>query len=276
MKTELKGNTIREQVSEAYTRALHRSESGGGCCSGGTATARQKAIRTTRYGNELENAPDEAAQSSFGCGNPLAMAGIREGQTALDLGSGAGLDLILAARKVGESGRAIGVDMTTAMVEAARRNVEKAGLRNTEVRQGLIEDLPVESGSVDWVISNCVINLSPEKKKVFSEIHRVLRPGGRFSISDIVVEGLPSGLRRSTGVYCACVGGAVTEAEYLAGLDAAGLTEVRVEERQGYAPEQVREIIVSELGYDVPEDEIESLVRMARVESLRFTGRRPE
>lgn len=276
MKTQNEGDTIREQVSEAYTQALRRSEAGGGCCSGGASTTRQQAIQTTRYGHELENAPREAAQSSFGCGNPLAMAGIREGETVLDLGSGAGLDLILAARKVGETGRAIGVDMTPAMVEAARRNVEAAGLGNTDVRGGLIEDLPVESGSVDWVISNCVINLSPEKKKVFREIHRVLRPGGRFSISDIVVDGLPEGLRKSAGVYCACVGGAVSEAEYVAGLQAAGLEDVQAVERQGYGPEQVRGIIVSELGYDVPEDEIETLARATRVESVRFTGRRPE
>ena len=236
---------IRETVSEAYTEALRRSQEGTGGCCGPT-----KQVSTTAslagYADERDTYA-EASTSSFGCGNPLAFAEVQEGQTVLDLGSGAGLDLLIGAEKVGPTGRVIGVDMTDAMIKTARINAEKAGFTNIEVRKGHIEDLPVESASVDWVISNCVINLSPDKPKVFSEIARVLRPGGRFSISDIVVEDLPRWIRDNAAAYAACVAGAISEGEYLAGLVGAGLSDVNVTERLVYDKDQICGMIESDL-----------------------------
>ena len=202
---------IRTSVRESYARAV---TAGSGCCGG-----EQKGVAVQSAGytaEELAALPDEAVVNAFGCGNPLAFAGVREGETVLDLGSGAGIDLLLAARRVGPSGRVIGVDMTGEMIARARENVAAAGLGNVEVRQGLIEALPVADASVDWVISNCVINLSPEKEKVFAEIARVLRPGGRVSISDIVAEGLPEWARQSAAAYSACLSGAIPEDERVA------------------------------------------------------------
>ncbi len=196
---------------------------------------------------ELAALPPEAVVNSFGCGNPLAMAELKPGQVILDLGSGAGIDILLAARFVGPEGRAIGIDMTDEMIAKAEANIAASGLTNVEVRKGIIEDMPVEAGSVDWVISNCVVNLSPEKDRVFAEIARVLKPGGRVSISDIVVEALPEELRNDPGLYSACVAGAISEAEYLQGLRNAGLDAVEVTERLVYDETQLAAFIESEL-----------------------------
>jgi len=220
---------VREEVSEFYAKALTRA---GGCCGG---TSQDALAALSGYGaDELERLPDDAVASAFGCGNPLAFGEVKPGDVVVDLGSGAGIDLIVAAQKVGPQGRVIGVDMTEAMIERARANVAAAGLANVEVRKGLIEDLPIESGSVDWVISNCVINLSPDKPAVFAEIFRVLKPGGRMLISDIVVEDLPDWVRADKLLYSACVAGAISEADYVAGLGAAGLEAVEVRDRLVY------------------------------------------
>jgi SAM-dependent methyltransferase len=165
----------------------------------------------------------------------------------LDLGSGAGIDIILAGRLVGPSGRVIGIDMTDEMIERARENISAAGLSNVEVIKGIIEAMPVEDSSVDWVISNCVINLSPEKDKVFSEIHRVLKPGGRMLVSDIVARDLPEWALASKELYCSCISGAISEEDYLAGLGRAGLVEVEVRERLHYDPAQISALIESEI-----------------------------
>lgn len=246
---------IHEEVSTAYAEALRRSRerSSAGCC-GSTAGSRStsRVADLAGYGEERE-AYAEAAASSFGCGNPLAFAGVRPGQSVLDLGSGAGLDLLIAAEKVGPGGKVIGVDMTDPMIEAARAAAARAGYANVEVRKGLIEDLPVEDASVDWVISNCVINLSPRKDRVFREIHRVLKPGGRLSISDIVVRDLPAWIRESAAAYASCVAGAISEADYVQGLRDAGLEDVEVEERLVYEPEQIRAIVEGELTSEAPE-----------------------
>jgi SAM-dependent methyltransferase len=278
-----KENEIRVMVSRAYEEALRRSRKGeGGCC--GTEVCSEAdpasgaAARLVGYEAEAVDHSDAAA-SSFGCGNPLAFAGVREGQTVLDLGSGAGLDLLVAADRVGPTGRVIGVDMTDAMIEAARENAERAGHPNIEVRKGLIEELPVNSRSVDWVISNCVINLSPEKHRVFREIHRVLRPGGRFSISDIVAEDLPTEIRELASAHAACVGGAISEREYVAGLEAAGLGEVTLGERLVYGADEIRAILQSELGWagQDPAALAGIVGRLeGRVASVRFRGSRPE
>jgi arsenite methyltransferase len=188
---------------------------------------------------DMANVPSELMESSFGCGNPLAFSGIPKGATVLDLGCGAGLDLLLAAECVGEEGRVIGVDMTDEMLARARENAARAGYRNIEVRKGLIEALPVASSSVDWVISNCVINLSPEKDKAFAEIARVLKPGGTMVISDTVATDLPNWIKRSSFLYCNCVSGAISEEAYLDGLRKAGLVDASVKERLLYSPSQL-------------------------------------
>lgn len=276
MTTKNAEDAVRDQVAEAYTKAIAKVRGGGGCCSGEPAAGGAVAEACgSRYGSDVEGVPREAVESSFGCGNPVALAEIREGDTVLDLGSGAGLDLILVSKKVGPSGKAIGVDMTPAMIQAARENLERSGIRNAEIREGQIENLPVADASVDWVISNCVINLSPEKEKVFAEIHRVLKPGGRFSIFDMVVESLPDRFRQAASVYAACLGGAISESEYTQGLRTAGLTDIETPDRRSYEPSQVREIIVSELGLDMPAGDLDAMIRSARVASVRFTGRRP-
>ncbi len=230
----------RKQVSEFYARSVTE---GTGCC-GGSALPKGIAARQAGYTtDDLGVVPEDAADSSFGCGNPLAFAGVEPGQTVLDLGSGAGLDLLLASKKVGPAGRVIGVDMTDEMIARARANMDAAGVENVEIRKGIIEALPVEDGSVDWVISNCVINLSPEKAKVFGEIARVLRPGGRLSVSDIVARDLPDWARDDADLIGSCVGGAIPEEDYAAGLRAAGLEDVDVVERLVYDQAQIAAFI---------------------------------
>ncbi len=236
---------IRSQVAATYTRAVSQN-TGSGCC-GGQAVPAGTAAKLAGYTDEeLAALPPDAVASSFGCGNPVAFTELRPGDIVVDLGSGAGIDLLLAARKVGPTGRVIGVDMTDEMIAHARANIAAAGLTNVEVRQGVIEDLPVESASVDWVISNCVINLSPEKERVFREIARVLKPGGRMLVSDIMVSDLPPWARASAALYSSCVSGAISEEEYLAGLRAAGL-EAEVRERLVYDAAQIRELAGSEI-----------------------------
>lgn len=272
---------IRSEVSKAYAEALGPSTpvASGGCCS--SATPKAPTAKVAGYSEEqLQSIPEDAAVNSFGCGNPLAFAQVKPGETVVDLGSGAGIDLLLAAKQVGESGQVIGVDMTDAMIERARQNIREADVSNVEVRKGIIEALPVEDGSVDWVISNCVINLSPEKPRVFSEIARVLRPGGRFSISDIVVKELPQWIRENTALYNACVSGAISEEAYLAGLRDAGLEEVTVDDRIVYEASQIKAFILSgELpaGIEINEATADSLAKQlsGQVWSAKISGRKP-
>ncbi|MFC1657025.1 arsenite methyltransferase [Candidatus Moduliflexota bacterium] len=237
--------TIRERVSRDYSK-LVSAVPGGSCCSPKTAGAGVTAL-AGYSGEELEALPESASSSSFGCGNPVAFEGIGEGETVLDLGSGAGLDLLLAARKVGPSGRVIGVDMTDEMIERARKNAEEAGAVNVEVRKGIIEELPVESSSVDWVVSNCVINLSPEKEKVFAEIARVLKPGGRMIVSDVVVQDLPDWARENRSLYSGCIAGAISEEKYLDGLRSAGLEDGQVRDRLVYDAGQLKSFLLLEV-----------------------------
>jgi SAM-dependent methyltransferase len=217
---------LRAQVAEAYTNAVKKS---GGCCGG--KPARPRLWETGYQEADLATMPEDAVTHAFGCGNPIGYTALRPGDVVLDLGSGAGIDLLLAAQRVGSSGRVIGVDMTPEMVARARENLAEAGIENVEVREGLIEALPVDDASVDWVVSNCVINLSPEKPRVFAEIARVLRPGGRLLVADIVAKDLPSSVRQDPDLYTGCVAGAISEEEYLGGLRKAGLEDVEVRTR---------------------------------------------
>ncbi len=270
---------VREVVSRAYGEAIEKVDrNADGFCQPKPEHPAGFAARTAGYGAEVEDLPESASQCSFGCGNPLALSKVKEGEVVLDLGSGAGLDLLIAARKVGDAGRVIGVDMTDEMIEAARRNIAEAGAKNIEVRKGVIEELPVESNSVDWVISNCVINLSPDKDKAFAEIARVLRPGGHFSISDIVAEDLPEWLREQAVAYTACIGGAISESEYIGGLETAGLCEAQASERFVYDEEQLKGIIASDLEMlGESSDLLDRGIRdvTGKVWSARFTGIKP-
>jgi ubiquinone/menaquinone biosynthesis C-methylase UbiE len=184
---------------------------------------------------QLSSIPTDAVENSFGCGNPLMYADICEGDVVLDLGSGAGIDVLLAASLVGESGRAIGIDMTPEMIEKARKNAAEAGAKNVEFRLGEIESMPVEDESVDWVISNCVINLAPDKDSVFREAHRVLKPGGKLLVSDIVANHLPKWLRSTISNWANCISGALPEEQYLDSIRRAGLEEVQVFSKSPYA-----------------------------------------
>jgi arsenite methyltransferase len=269
-------NDVRDSVRAAYTAALKASRtSGRGCCGSSSpnpgAEPAGTAARAAGYPEADRARHAEASASSFGCGNPLAFEAVEPGQIVLDLGSGAGFDLLIAAERVGPGGRVIGVDMTDAMIESAREHVERAGLQNVEVRRGTIESLPVEDASVDWVISNCVINLSPDKNRVFAEIARVLRPGGAFAISDIVAEDVPESVRARAAAYTACIGGAIPEADYVAGLGGAGLEAIEVVDRIRYDLAQLEEMVGPDPGRSM--NELRSLV--GKVWSAKFRGRRP-
>lgn len=210
---------IHEAVRERYAGY---ARTGSTCCGDGS---------NLLYPEELLTAvPGEVANFTLGCGDPITLADLKPGETVLDLGSGGGLDCFLAAKKVGASGRVIGVDMTPEMLERAQASATRLGFANVEFRHGYLENLPVEESSVDVVISNCVINLSPDKPQVFREVFRVLNPGGRVSVSDIVTNGpLPEAIQKSMEAWGACVAGALDVKDYTRGLSEAGFTEVKVQ-----------------------------------------------
>lgn len=229
---------VKEQVRARYG-ALASKDSAGCCgssvaqepvdsCCGGETT-QEKMSKTIGYSEgELASLP-EGANLGVGCGNPLAFSAVKEGDTVVDLGSGAGIDCFLAAKRVGESGKVIGIDMTPEMLVKARANAERGGYSNVEFREGEIEALPIEDNSVDVIISNCVINLSPDKDKVFSEMHRVLKPGGKFFVSDIVLRHeLPETIRSSAAAYSACVAGALLKDVYVGIPESLGFTGLDV------------------------------------------------
>jgi SAM-dependent methyltransferase len=241
---------IREKVKERYGKIAEEKRPAASCCGGGAPSSADAISQAVGYGKaEMESVPD-GANLGLGCGNPVALAALREGDTVLDLGSGAGFDCFLAAKRVGDKGRVIGVDMTPAMLAKARENAQRGGYTNVEFREGHIEALPVEDKSIDVIISNCVINLSPDKAKVFAEMNRVLKPGGRFFISDLVLlQELPAALKSLDEVYCACIGGASLKKDYFAAMAAAGLRDVRITKETHYpsalfeADERVRELV---------------------------------
>lgn len=223
-----------DKISKEYSRAVSGDAN--------TAVAQTGKARFADYREEdLANVPAEYAESSFGCGNPLAFGEVKPGQVVLDLGCGAGLDLLLAAERVGVNGRVIGVDANDDMLAIAAKRV--ANLANVELKKGRIEALPVASGSVDWVISNCVINLAADKEVVFREIARVLKPGGKMLVSDIVAEDIPWWIRHSGVLRASCGGGAISEARYLHGLQAAGLVNPVVAARHFYQPGQMAAVV---------------------------------
>lgn len=223
---------VKKAVRESYARI---AEQGSSCCCGtsssccGSTDAVQEISKGIGYSDDELAAVPEGANLGLGCGNPIALASLQECETVLDLGSGAGFDCFLAANKVGEKGKVIGVDMTPEMLAKARENALKGDYKNVEFRLGEIENLPVADASVDVVISNCVINLSPDKERVFREVFRVLKPGGRLKVSDIVLlKPLPDVIRNSVEAYVGCIAGATLKDEYLENIETAGFRDIRV------------------------------------------------
>ncbi len=235
------GEDLREEVRRRYAESAKTvTGEGDGCgCGSGSCCdddSAASAVGSTRFGEVLYEAeqrgelPEAAVLASLGCGNPTAVADLQEGEVVLDLGSGGGIDVILSAKRVGPTGLAYGLDMTDEMLALARRNAEEAGIENAIFLKGLIERIPLPADSVDVVISNCVINLSTDKAAVLTEIARVLRPGGRVGVSDVVAEDrLTAEQRGDRGSYVGCIAGALAKSEYVAGLEAAGFEEVSVE-----------------------------------------------
>jgi SAM-dependent methyltransferase len=235
---------IRDAVRERYASAAEQARSGSAaCCGRASSCGADAAVAREGFGASLydeggdADVPEAARLASLGCGNPTAVAELREGETVLDLGSGGGIDVLLSARRVGPSGRAYGLDMTDEMVDLARRNAREAGVANVEFVQGTIEDIPLADQSIDVVISNCVINLSADKRQVLREAARVLRPGGRFAVTDVIAdEGMDERTRHDMQQWTGCIAGALTRVEYERHLSAAGLVDVDVRETHRVHP----------------------------------------
>jgi arsenite methyltransferase len=238
MKGEVVSTDLRDEIRSKYAEAARSLSLGSGCgCSsddcaenGCCGDAGPEAFGAALYGAlERDELPDEAVLASLGCGNPTAVAELREGETVLDLGSGGGIDVLLSARRVGPTGIAYGLDMTDEMLELARKNADHAGVTNARFLKGEMEDIPLSADSVDVVISNCVINLSTDKSRVLQEMFRVLRPGGRIGVSDIVAEdSLTGGQRAERGSWVGCIAGALSKGEYEEGLAEVGFADVSV------------------------------------------------
>jgi SAM-dependent methyltransferase len=233
---EKKAEEIKKIVRDGYSKAVTQKTS---CCSANSccsSTAQAKNIsKKVGYSDSQINAVPEGANLGFGCGNPLAIASLKEGDIVLDLGSGAGFDAFLASPKVGKTGRVIGVDMTPEMIKKASENAQKGNYKNVEFRLGEIEKLPIEDNSIDIIISNCVINLSPEKQKVFEEAFRVLKPGGWLMVSDLVLtKDLPKEIKDSVEAYVGCLSGAIRKDEYLKLITMAGFKDVKVIDESSY------------------------------------------
>ena len=250
---------LKDAVREKYGEAAKRAASGaqGSCCGsscgcGTGESAGADPVTSNLYSDAEKVAlPETAVRASLGCGNPTALAELRTGETVLDLGSGGGIDVLLSARRVGPTGKAYGLDMTDEMLALARRNQAEAGVTNVEFLKGEIEAIPLPDGAVDVIISNCVINLSGDKDRVLAEAFRVLKPGGRFAISDIVVRGpVPAEIRRSVDLWMGCVAGALEESEYVAKLQRAGFADVGVEPTRVYDIADAKTFLAAD-GFDV-------------------------
>jgi SAM-dependent methyltransferase len=243
-------HAVREKYGAIASSVANASKSDG-CC-GPTACGCADPITSNLYSDaETSGLPADAVAASLGCGNPTALLSLEPGETVLDLGSGGGIDVLLSAKRVGPTGKAYGLDMTDEMLALARENQRKAGATNVEFLKGTIESIPLPDNSVDVIISNCVINLSSDKDAVLREAFRVLKPGGRFAVSDVVVRGdVPADIRRSVELWVGCIAGALEETEYTSKLRAAGFADVHVEPWRTYSVEDARAFL-TEKGIDV-------------------------
>ena len=268
-------NEVREIVREKYAQAALQVKNGNAACCGSAPTASGLSgdpITSNLYAiDETGILPESAVLASLGCGNPTALAKLEPGQVVLDLGSGGGFDVLLSAKRVGPTGKAYGLDMTDEMLELARENQRKAGATNVEFLKGTIEDIPLPDDSVDVIISNCVINLAADKDRVLREAFRVLRPGGRIAVSDVVTKGaVPAPIKKSLELWVGCVAGALDEEEYMAKLSAAGFADISVEPTRVYRVEEAREFLES-AGIDVVaiESEVDGKFRSAFVRARK-------
>jgi arsenite methyltransferase len=237
---------IQEAVKQKYGEAAKRAASGGTACCGGAAELSGCDPITKNLYDEAEKSalPEKAVAASLGCGNPTALAKLQPGEIVLDLGSGGGIDVILSAKRVGPTGKAYGLDMTDEMLSLARENQKKAGIENVEFLKGAIENIPLPDNTVDVIISNCVINLSGDKDRVLAEAFRVLKPGGRLAVSDVVVRGeVPADIRKSMELWVGCIAGALEENEYREKLARAGFNSIDVEPTRVYKVEEAREFL---------------------------------
>lgn len=245
-------NTVKDAVRQHYGQAALRVVSGAGnaCCGSGPSSCRSDSADPITSGlyDELQKSelPETAVLASLGCGNPTALAELKAGEIVLDLGSGGGIDVLLSARRVGPAGKAYGLDMTDQMLALARGNQRQAGVENVEFLKGEIESIPLPDSSVDVIISNCVINLSADKDRVLAEAFRVLKPGGRFAVSDVVVRGeVPAEVRRNVELWAGCIAGALEESDYTQRLRRAGFAEIGIEPTRVYKMEDAREFLAA-------------------------------
>ena len=274
---------VREKYGEAARRVLQVTEPAASdaagccgpvnsCCGGAAFNGSVDPITSDLYvSGETDELPSAAVLASLGCGNPTALAALHEGETVLDLGSGGGIDVLLSARRVGPTGKAYGLDMTDDMLTLARRNAAEAGVTNVEFLKGQIEHIPLPEASVDVIISNCVINLSGDKRQTLAEAFRVLRPGGRFAVSDVVVRGdVPTAVRRSMELWVGCVAGALEEQEFRTLLESVGFSDVDIEPTRFYRSEDARQFL-TEAGIDVDAhvDQIDGKVMAAFVRATK-------
>lgn len=270
---------IRKVVREGYARIAKRGDPccvpANSCC--GSPDSAEDISKKIGYTDEELKSVPEGSNLGLGCGNPVALASLKEGETVLDLGAGAGFDCFLAANKVGKNGKVIGVDMTPEMVEKARENVEKGGFSNVEFRLGEIENIPVADNSVDAVISNCVINLAPDKRKVFKDAFRVLKPQGRLMISDIVLlKELPGETKDSIEAYVGCVSGALLKDEYIKSIKDAGFQDVRIEDEVSFPAASVtNDPTVKEFieKFNISPEKVEDVT--SSIQSIRISAVKP-
>jgi arsenite methyltransferase len=268
---------IQEAVKQKYGEAAKQVARGGtACCGGGAELSACDPITKNLYDETQKSAlPAEAVAASLGCGNPTALARLQPGEVVLDLGSGGGIDVLLSAKRVGPTGKAYGLDMTEEMLALARENQKKAGVENAEFLKGAIENVPLPDNTVDVIISNCVINLSGDKDRVLAEAFRVLKPGGRFAISDVVVRGnVPAEIRRSMELWVGCIAGALEENEYREKLQRAGFESIEVEATRVYKAEDAREFLsASGLDADAIAPQIEGKFISAFVRAIKPTAK---
>lgn len=275
----MKEDKIKKTVREGYAKiALQESSccTPANSCCGSTDMAENMSKKIGYSEDELKSAP-EGANLGLGCGNPVALASLKEGETVLDLGAGAGFDCFLAANRVGKQGKVIGIDMTPEMVEKARENAKKNKYENIEFKLGDIENLPVDDNSVDIIISNCVINLSPDKRKVFKEAFRVLKPGGRMMISDIVLlKELPEFIKNSVESYIGCVSGAIMKDEYLEAINEAGFQDVKILGETSFPSESIENDPTAKALIDslnIPQEKIKEVIYS--ISSIKVYGTKP-
>lgn len=242
--------SIKEVVKERYASAARQVSKGtSSCCSTSCCGTGEKGVVSSNlYGiTETSELPEKAVLASLGCGNPTALAELKPGETVLDLGSGGGIDVLLSAKRVGPAGRAYGLDMTDEMLALAEENKRKSGLTNVEFLKGEMEHIPLPENSVDVIISNCVINLSGDKDRVLKEAFRVLKPGGRFAVSDVVVRGeVPAAIRKSMELWAGCIAGALSDTDYNTKLGDAGFSDIDIEVTRVYGADDAREFLACE------------------------------